>query len=180
MNEVHDFRKQLAYSEKASEESFWIAIYQKAFPDMVNCMSGSGDTQSQRMGIDRVILLSNGKTLYIDEKKRRKKYPDFCLEYISVDKTGAPGWMEKDLCIDYLGYAFMPEKTAYLLPWLLLKRGWNYYKEEWKKKYFKVEAINKGYKTISVAVPISIVLGVVKNASIITLESNYENIKHSC
>jgi len=174
---IHDFDEELEYSEKASEESFWFDVYKKAFPNMVNCMSGWGDTESQRKGIDRVILLANGKTLYVDEKKRRKVYRDFLLEYISVDKTGAPGWMEKELNIDYLAYAFMPIKRCYLLPWPLLRRAWLHFKNDWLNKYPIKPAENKGYKTLSVAVPRNIVIQAIKRAVIIQLPKNKYNTK---
>lgn len=166
---IHDFQEQLDYSEKASEESFWRAIYKKAFPNMVNCMPARGNTASQRQGIDRIIILGNGEILRIDEKKRRKVWRDFALEYISVDKTGAPGWVEKDLAIDYLAYAFMPIETVYLFPWPILRRAWNHYKNDWKKQYPSIEAQNSHYTTISVCVPIDIVLRAVRCASIIKL-----------
>ena len=90
MNEslVHDFRERLSWSEEASTEPFWNAVYHKAFPNLVNHMQCIGDTVSQRMGIDRVLFLTNGKTLYVDEKKRQREYNDILLEYISVDTTG--------------------------------------------------------------------------------------------
>ena len=89
---MHDFKAQLEYSEQASCEPFWGKIYHKAFPSLVNHMPCAGDTKSQRMGIDRSIFLSNGKTLYIDEKKRRKIRNDILLEYISEDTTNAPAF----------------------------------------------------------------------------------------
>ncbi len=46
---IHEFQPQLDYSEKASEEPFWEAVYKKAFPNMVNCMQCKGDTVSQRI-----------------------------------------------------------------------------------------------------------------------------------
>lgn len=166
---VHDFRQQLMFSEAASDEPFWNEIYKKAFPNMVNNMLASGDTVSQRMGIDRVIVLSNGQILKIDEKKRVQEYQDILLEYISVDTTGAPGWMEKDLAIDYLAYAFMPTSRVYLFSWPMLRRAWYFKKTEWIAKYQKVTARNVGYQTISVAVPTSVLLAEVKNAGIIQL-----------
>jgi hypothetical protein len=57
-------------------------------------MPCTGNTSSQRQGIDRVIHLANGQTIYIDEKKRASVYPDILLEYISVDKTGALGMID--------------------------------------------------------------------------------------
>ena len=166
---THDFKEQLAYSEEASGESFWDAVYRKAFPNMVNHMLASGDHDSQRRGIDRVVMLSNGRTLYIDEKKRKKDYPDILLEYISCDTTDAPGWMEKDLSIDYLAYAFMPSQRVYLLDWLMLRRAWERYSKEWKEKYDCVPAQNVGYKTWCVAIPIPVIMSAVKNATIIQL-----------
>lgn len=171
---THDFKEQLAYSEEASEEVFWDAIYHKAFPNMINHMLVSGNHDSQRQGIDRVVFLSNSRTLYIDEKKRRKDYPDILLEYISCDTTNAPGWIEKDLSIDYLAYAFMPSQRVYLLDWLMLRRAWARYGEEWKATFPSISAQNVGYKTLSVPVPTNTILTSVKNASIIQLEGQHE------
>ena len=77
---IHNFDDDLAFSEVASFEAFWDAVYRKAFPNMVSHMPCPGDFASQRMGIDRIILLSNGKTLAIDEKKRREVYDDVLLD----------------------------------------------------------------------------------------------------
>jgi len=164
---THDFQGQLAFSEKASDEPFWDKVYRKAFPSMVNHMLASGDVKSQRMGIDRVVLLSSGKTLYIDEKKRKEVYDDILLEHISVDTTGSPGWMDKDLAIDYLAYAFMPTRKVYLFPWDMLRRAWLHYRREWIGKYPEIIANNGSYKTVSVAVPIGVLRSAVSNATVI-------------
>lgn len=168
---VHDFTERLQWSEKQGDEPFWNAVYSKAFSNLVNHMTCSGDTLSQRQGIDRVVHLASGQTLYIDEKKRGKDYGDILLEYVSVDKTGAPGWMEKDLNIDYLAYAFMPSKRCYLFPWLPLRRAWNNYKEEWKSLYPRIDGKNKNYTTYSVAVPIKVVRDAVSLAAIIDVST---------
>jgi hypothetical protein len=60
---THNFEEEVKWSEASSDEPFWEAIYKKAFPNMVNHMLCSGDFQSQRMGVDRSILLSSGRTL---------------------------------------------------------------------------------------------------------------------
>jgi hypothetical protein len=136
---------------------------------MVSHMPCPGDTQSQRLGIDRLILLSSGRVLAIDEKKREQDYNDILLEYLSNDSTGAPGWIEKELQIDYLAYAFMPSKRVYLFPWDMLRRAWLHYKADWLKKYQIPPARNKGYCTHSVAVPIVELHSAVKTAMIIQL-----------
>jgi len=170
---VHDFKERLQWSESQSDEPFWDAVYRKAFPNLVNHMVCPGNTTSQRMGIDRIIMLANGKSISIDEKKREKDYPDICLEYISIDTTRAPGWIEKDLAIDYLAYAFMPSKRCYLFPWPQLRRAWQQFGEEWKSKYFNPKAPNNGYQTISVAVPIDIWQRAVSTACVINVSSQF-------
>jgi hypothetical protein len=167
---VHDFKERLRFSEQAGDEPFWEAAYRKMFPNMVNMMGGPGDTDSQRQGVDRVILLSNNHVLRIDEKKREKVYDDILLEYVSVDTTGAPGWIEKDLAIDFLAYAFMPTRQVYFFPWTLLRRAWNRYGEEWKRDYGKREAHNNGYKTLSCPVPISVLGNAVVRVCLVRLD----------
>ena len=159
----------MAWSEEAGDEPFWDRIYKKAFPNLVNHMQTSGDTVSQRMGIDRVIMLANGHTLKIDEKKREQDWPDILLEFLSNDVTGAPGWMEKELAIDYLAYAFMPSQRVYLLPWPILRRVWLARRDKWLVQYDIKKAKNMGYQTHSVAVPIDVLMNTVTKAMVVTL-----------
>ena len=170
---THDFRERLAFSESASAEPFWDAVYRKAFPSLVNHMQTTGATTSQRMGIDRVLHLSNGQTITVDEKKREREYSDILLEYISNDKTGAPGWIEKDLAIDYLAYAFMPTQRCYLYPWHMLRRAWIHFSPEWKQLYRPVAAQNAGYTTWSLPVPIPILRSAVGRAMIIDVDLSH-------
>jgi hypothetical protein len=165
----HDFKERLAFSEQAGHEPFWDAVYRKAFPNMVNHMPCPGDHESQRQGIDRLILLNNGATLKIDEKKREKDRPDILLEYLSNDVTNAPGWIEKNLAIDYIAYAFMPSKRVYMLPWHFLKAAWQKNKAEWLKQYKIPPAQNNGYRTHCVAVPINVLYNAVYKATLIQL-----------
>jgi hypothetical protein len=156
---INDLHQRLAYSEDASVEDFWQEIYRKTFPDLVCAVRCKGNTQSQRMGIDRIIHLSSGKTLQIDEKKRSevwksKGQQDILLEYISVDTKSELGWIEKDLQIDYIAYAIMPLKRVYFLPWQQLRLAWKENKDRWFEEYKKVTSNNKGYKTLSLAIPV--------------------------
>lgn len=106
---IHNFRECNEWSKQASDEPFWWAIYQKAFPDMI-AWEGTESERLQRIGIDRVLTMNNTRQLFIDEKKRKKVYNDILLEYISNDQANTPGWMEKDHPLDYLAYAFMPKQ----------------------------------------------------------------------
>jgi len=171
MTQVHNFRVDLAFSEAASCEPFWDAVYRKAFPDLVAHVACPGNTTSQRQGVDRLVHLGSGRTLKIDEKKRRGEHQAILLEYLSNDKTGAPGWMEKELQIDYLAYAFMPTSRCYLFPWDMLRRAWLYHRDAWKKKYFNPQAQNPGYRTHSVAVPVDVLRGAVSTAAVIDVST---------
>jgi hypothetical protein len=164
---VHDFEERLAWSGRAGEEPFWEAVYRKAFPNLAGLTKCARGTEAQRMGIDRLLLLGNGQTLKIDEKKRGREYSDILLERISSTKTGAPGWMEKDLAIDYLAYAFLPSKRCHLFPWYMLRRAWLHYREKWIAEHKEIRAVNEGYETISVAVPTLTLRAAVAKAALI-------------
>ena len=169
MATVHDFQRELVFSQEASDEPFWDAVYRKAFPNMVSHTLCTGNNEAQHQGIDRIVLLANGRVLKIDEKKRRETRKDILLEYVSVDTTGALGWIEKDLPIDYLAYAFMDRKRVYLWDWCMLRRAWIAYKADWLSRYKIPPAQNNGYKTLSVAVPIERLRKCVLLAAVIQL-----------
>lgn len=171
---IHSFEESLAWGEEASAEPFWDAVYRKAFPDLVTISRNAANNSAQRLGIDRWIHLSSGKTLTVDEKRRKLDRQDILLEYLSNDRTNAPGWIEKDLQIDFLAYAFVESGRCYLFCWPMLRRTWIAFKEEWLHRAYAedpgfrlIEARNRGYTTKSIAVPTTVLLSAVKNASII-------------
>jgi hypothetical protein len=173
---MNQFSKSYELAEGGKCEPFWNDVYLKAFPNMTNHMRGKKEyCNSQIYGVDRIIYLENGKTITLDEKIRKETWNDIALEFISNDKYNTPGWMEKDLSIDYLAYAFLPLKTAYLFDWRMLKRAWAHFKEEWKEKYFKAKADNYSdsgeylYTTHSVCVPIKVLMEACNRAIIIQL-----------
>lgn len=167
MTKVNDFQECLDFSHDHKNEPFWEKVYDKAFPDMEWCKPCIEKGQGQYLGIDRIIYLVNGKILTVDEKLRKKVYPDILLEYLSNDRTDAPGWMQKPLHIDYLAYAFLPTKRCYLFDWQMLRRAWLHHKEEWFQIYRKVPSKNPGYKTWSLAIPTKVLLDATKRARII-------------
>lgn len=166
------FNQDLEYSQEKSLEPFWDAIYKKAFPEMEWHQPCNDNGNGQYRGIDRVVYLRSGKVIFVDEKKRRKTYPDIALEVKHKFEGGkeSSGWMEKGLLIDFLAYAFIPIKTAYLFPWQLLKRTWEAHKKPWIKQYGLIPAENPGYTTYSVPVPIEILLNKLKVSMIIELK----------
>jgi hypothetical protein len=173
---TNKFSDSYELAEGGKCEPFWDNVYKKAFPNMTNHMRGRKELcNSQIFGVDRIIYLENGKTITLDEKVRKETWNDVALEFISNDKKNTPGWMEKDLAIDYLAYAFLPLQTAYLFDWRMLKRAWVNYREKWKSEYFIAKANNYGsnneylYTTHSVCVPIKILAQACSTAIIIKL-----------
>ena len=120
---INDFYNCLAFSTDPEHESFWEQVYSTVFPDMLYHINVYRYCQGQELGIDRIIYLKSGKVLFVDEKLRAKDYEDIALEYISNDQTDSLGWIEKDLLIDYLAYAFWPSKRCYIFDWQFLQRN---------------------------------------------------------
>ena len=147
---------EFANSEKLNP--FWESVYYEMFRNIAHITGTINDIKLQKQGIDRIITLDNGRNIFVDEKIRKKNYDDICIEYLSSMESGTPGWIEKDTMCDYICYAFLPAKICYVLPYQILKRVWRYYKDQWIEKYTRVEAKNMYYTTISVAVPISVVM----------------------
>lgn len=176
-HDVHEFEAQKRFAEDVRHEPFWNDIYKRAFPDMVSCTLNPRNNGAQRAGIDRSILLKSTKVLRIDEKLRKEERRDILLEYLSNDRTDAPGWMEKDLMIDYMAYAMLPAQRCYLFPWDMLRRAWLAHKHDWITRgkerldgFRAIVAENRGYNTHSVCVPLEVLRSTVNRASVIQLE----------
>jgi len=153
MKVAHDFDQCLAKSHAASDHPMWLHVYRQFFPDMLACVDHRDDGEHQRHGIDRSVTLANSKQVLIDEKVRYKDYGDILLEYVSVDKTGAPGWVCKAIRCDYIAYAILPRGKAYLLPVLPLQRAWGQKGEKWLARFGTRPAQNNGYTTLNCPVP---------------------------
>lgn len=162
----HDFVADLSYSQDQGDHPMWEEVYRRAFPTLEATYCVRNDGWAQRGGIDRVLMLKSGKTLYVDEKIRRKAYQDVLLEYKHVYKNGnwTPGWIAKDLACDYIAYAWEPLSLAYLLPFHQLRRAWHDNRKEWVANCFKSEADNGSYTTIGCCVPISDLLPAINDA----------------
>lgn len=174
---VHKFDDCLRRSESAKHMDFWEKTYRKAFPDMVALQDNARDNDAQRGGVDRLVILRSTQILRIQEKARERDYGDILLEYLSNDQSSTPGWMNKDLMIDYLAYGFVPSRRCYLFPWPLLRRAWLHHRDIWIRNalhgvdgFKHVEAKNPNYKTLSVAISTTLLLKTVSRASVIQLD----------
>ncbi len=174
---VHDFQESLEKGGNIIHRPFFTAVYEKAFYNYDHChVTRSGDTIAQKKGCDVIIYLTNDRVYRIDEKLRYEFWNDILLEYMSSDRTKSPGWIEKDLGIDYLNYAFVYQKQSYLFPWQQLKIAWDENKTKWmalaesKQDGFRiVPAQNDTYTTLSCAVPTDLLINTVKDAMVISL-----------
>lgn len=167
---MHDFQKSLARSQNHAEAEWWADACQKAFPTFQSMNLIRGDGWAQRGGCDRILILSSGKTLYVDEKYRETVYPDVLLEYWSSEEHRRPGWIAKDLACDYIAYAWMPSQRCLMLPFHLLRQVWHENRLKWVKAYPIKRAFNKGYTTVSVAVPIEVLLDAMKGAITVSFD----------
>lgn len=165
MSVVHRFADSLALSEEHAGETFWDEVYRKAFPTMIATHLIDKDGWAQRGGVDRVVILQSGKKLNIEQKVRKEVWKDILLEYYSNAENRTPGWIAKDALTDYLAYAFLPTRQCYLFDFAALRRVWFHHKDDWGQRaksnldgFRVVPARNVGYTTLSLAVPIAVLL----------------------
>lgn len=151
--QTHVFQESLRRSHSASDMPFWETCYSQFFPTMLSMVDHRQDGDHQRMGIDRSVILENGKCYWIDEKVRFKAYNDIALEEWSDQALRKPGWVCKPLMCDYIAYAIAPSGKCYLLPVPQLQQAWRDNCTLWKGLYREVQANNLGYVTISWAIP---------------------------
>ena len=166
---VHEFKDCLRYSELDSDEPTWDAFYRSVWPDMISAARIQANCEWQRQGVDRVLFLSGGRHVFVDEKKRKKDYGDILLEVwdqVPRDQFDTErkrlkvrpkkrGWAWDDKKrTDFVVYAIPSAGKAYLLPFELLRLTMVRELDGWKKDrsmYPKV-ASNRDYLTINVAV----------------------------
>ena len=139
------FRDDLAFSERSSDDPFWRELLSVGLPGFVDMIRNPKDNAAQRLGIDRMVMLSSGAPLKVDLKARRTFYSDIALE-VNHEPTrpggySAPGWMEQDKQIDVLAYAWIDARRGYLFPWPQLRRAWQINSPLWK------EAMRESYRS---------------------------------
>lgn len=158
---MNDFKKDLEWSLDERDNEIFDNFYFKAFPNLER-IEIANDIKDQKDGIDKFLILKNGKRICVDEKKRRKDYKDILIEeYSVVSKNGGDkkvGWIGKHKKTDYIVYAIMPIKKVYLLPFLLLQKAWLINYNNWKDKYRVPPADNGTYWTTNLAIPTKVLL----------------------
>src|SRR3954469_7630494 len=94
---AHDFFEQLEFSHECADAPFWEVVYRRAFPNLAALVNVRKDGWAQRGGIDRQLILSSGRAIAVDEKVRKRSWPDFALERWSDRDRRVPGWVQKPL-----------------------------------------------------------------------------------
>lgn len=153
---INYFDKDLEYSLEQRECEMFDTFYHRIFPDLVDIELVT-DKALQKKGIDKILHLSNGQKIAVDEKKRRSDYGDILIELWSVYEHKVRGWLFTSHC-HYIVYAIMPTKKAYLLPTILLRQAWRHNELSWRKEYPEIKAHNPNYTTISIAIPPNVLL----------------------
>jgi hypothetical protein len=105
----------------------------------------------------------------VDEKVRTADWADILLEQWSDERRRSPGWVQKPLACDFIAYAFAPSRRCYLLPVAPLQRAWRQNGREWIGSYGHRRALNPGYVTAGVPVPIEALLPAISQAMLISI-----------
>jgi len=153
---LNDFHADLKYSLENRDDITLNDFYKKAFP-LAESVAFCEDLTLQKKSIDKIIRFKNGKSVTVDEKKRRVDYGDILLELWSNKERKKAGWLFYSEC-DYIVYAVLPAGVAYLLPVLLLQMAWKNNRAEWERSYKKHLADNKLYRTENIAIPTNVLL----------------------
>lgn len=178
------FEEDLAFSHRQEEQLWWELVYREAFPGFLSMISARSDMEMQRSGIDRLVSLRGGRVLFVDEKVRRKQWPDIAIEYkhVLADGSKRRGWIAKRLQTDFIAYAFFSSHTCYLLPFQTLQRVWKDNFSDWCLRVSsdafpgfrevvarnpKNEDLLLKYHTHSIAIPIDNLLDHIKEALVI-------------
>lgn len=148
----NDFQEDLKYSLNAEHDKLFNDLYSKKFPHLER-IEIVNDIQKQKKGIDKILHLKCGKTIFIDEKKRRKDYGDILIEEYSDFENKKVGWIGGEKHTDYIVYLIVPSKVVYFLPFTILQLTWIDNWRSWLELYGRKFAKNKHYTTSSIPIP---------------------------
>ena len=151
----HDFDTDLEYSNEENE--MFDNFYKRIFPTLERIEMVT-DLTLQFLGIDKKLHFKNGKTVLIDEKKRREDYGDILLEEYSDYHRKRVGWIGSKKHTDYIVYAIMPSKKIYIFPFLILQQVWLNNYHDYVAMFGREFSSNRGYVTSNIPVPVDVLL----------------------
>ncbi len=159
---MNDFDTQNKQSIKDTE--LFLPHYRAKYGNSIEIKHCFNDRRAQRLGIDTVLFLPDGRTVYVDEKVREKDYNDVLLERsirLSSGET-VPGWSSNPyLATDVFAYLIRPTNQCYFFDARLLRRALQLHYIDWCQEGYKmVTAKSHGYyenyDTYNIAIPVPI------------------------
>jgi hypothetical protein len=146
-----------------SDEPAWLDFYRELWPNLHLAIRIDGQSRMQRDGIDRELILTNGRRFYVDEKKRKKDYGDLLLEEWSVfyregDPRNKIGWtLDGAKRCDFIAYAVPAASKCYFLPFEHMRQAFIVNRSEWLRQYRTIDVQNDGYLTRNVPIPFPVI-----------------------
>jgi len=144
---VNDFRQDLKYSYK---DKILNTLYKNKCN--VKYIQVITDLQKQKQGIDKVLYFNNGKSITIDEKKRRRDYGDMLIETTKNVELNKKGWIYYTKA-DYIVYWIEGSRSVYFINFKKLQRLYLKNQITWNMNYKIPPVYNKYYTTQNIAVP---------------------------
>jgi hypothetical protein len=152
MGKEHNFYKTLEELKNDNWDEFRFNYYRRWFGNNVVDIRKS-TLQEDCSGIDFVLHMRSGETIFIDEKLTNYDDENFCFEEFSSFEHQTCGWIEKEnYKTRYVAY-WKKKHYCYMFDFLTLQKTWLENKEEWKKTCKKIHADNITYTTISWLIP---------------------------
>lgn len=160
---MHQFRQILSWEQKTSRSDIVARGYQQMVaPEIITdtfwCQNGR-----QRRGLDKILTLENEEEIKIEEKFRRKAYPDIALETWSNLEDQVPGWCVKEIMADIVAYWIVPQQKFYVFQSTHLRRVLRENRSQWESSaearingFRYADARNEGYTTRSICVPLNV------------------------
>jgi hypothetical protein len=150
-NIVHDFKKDLEWSELPSQYILYMQAIQYWWPETIS-WNRITDLEGQKDGKDATIYLPNNKTIKLQFKIRKLDYGDLCIEYRHDYYNGGNslGWIAKDSDADFLIYC--TPKSTYRINYKDLHSTWKKYGNLWIKLFDLPPAKNKSYDTRNISI----------------------------
>lgn len=154
------FQHDLAQSNSPAITEWWTTSHKTAFGHSYIYSHLERDLEKQKVGIDRIVSLTECRTITLEEKLDYTTYSNFALE---VESTAGKtkGWIEKDIAATLFAYGFKQTNTTYYFPTPLLLHAWHTHKAEWLSRYGK-RNVYQSNATVC-PVPISVVCNAVQH-----------------
>jgi len=155
---VHGFKEKLEEGEKfeAILDSYFETWYDIA-----------AQKELQKLGIDRIFTSKSSQERYSVEYKsdsRAAKTENFFIETVSVDVAGKAGWALTS-CAQLICFFIPPKNQVVIVEGYLIKKMLT----QWKASYPTKKALNPGYASRGILVPVK---EVEKLGITFTIESN--------